>query len=245
MPATWALPAGKPHGLHADDVGAQLNRAGRRVQATAAGAHHADVALVVPVGRHGPGRDGRGVVGGERTGVVLAVGAVGGRGVGGGGRLAVSRPRSRRRPNCRCAPRRPRPARRRQGPAWQPRRRPRPSRSGSRGGKGHQRPWCSRPWLGLLSGWGKRWRRHRSLRRHLRRSASPRRQSSRCGGNFRLRERVGHGLLHPGRRNGGPGDGVDIGTLGRLDHLGVPPVADGLVARRGSGSPPPGSSPGR
>ena len=79
--------AGKPHGLHADDVGAQLNRAGRRVQATAAGAHHADVALVVPTSRHGPGRDGRGVVGGKRAGVVLAVGAVGGGGVGDGGRL--------------------------------------------------------------------------------------------------------------------------------------------------------------
>ena len=79
--------AGKPHGLHADDVGAQLNRAGRRVQAAAAGAHHADVALVVPAGRHGPGRDGRGVVGGKRAGIMLAVGAVGGGGVGGGGRL--------------------------------------------------------------------------------------------------------------------------------------------------------------
>ena len=31
---------------------------------------------------------------------------------------------------------------------------------------------------------GQRWRRHRSLRRHLRRSASPRRQSSRCRRQF-------------------------------------------------------------
>ena len=63
--------------------------------------------------------------------------------------------------------------------------------------------------------------------RRLRRRAASRLGA---GGNFRLGERVGHGLLHPGRRNGGPGDGVDIGTLGRLDHLGVSPVADGLVA---------------
>ena len=69
--------------LHADDVGAQLGGSRGRVQPAAASAHHAHVALVVPrLGDRARG-DGRGVVGRERRGVVLAVRAVRAVGVGG------------------------------------------------------------------------------------------------------------------------------------------------------------------
>ncbi len=81
-PSFLGVATGKPHGLYADNLGAQLHGAGRGVQATAAGAHYADVALVVPRIGHRAGRNGRGVVGGKRAGIVLAVRAIDGGGVG-------------------------------------------------------------------------------------------------------------------------------------------------------------------